>query len=126
TPIPRPTLEQLPPLLGERESVTSNFSRNDFLAAVTRAQNYIRTGDIYQVNLSHRLTARSEMSGWELHQQLSANSPAPFSAFLDCDDGSGQGWFQLASSSPEQFLRMSGSQIVTRPIKGTRPRDAEP
>ncbi|HTA95411.1 MAG TPA: anthranilate synthase component I family protein, partial [Verrucomicrobiae bacterium] len=47
-------------------------------------------------------------------------SPAPFSAFLDC------GEFQIASSSPEQFLRMSGSHIVTRPIKGTRPRDADP
>jgi anthranilate/para-aminobenzoate synthase component I len=47
-------------------------------------------------------------------------SPAPFSAFIDCGD------FEIASSSPEQFLRMSGSQIVTRPIKGTRPRDADP
>jgi anthranilate/para-aminobenzoate synthase component I len=55
-----------------------------------------------------------------LFLRLTAVSPAPFSAFLDCGD------FQLVSSSPEQFLRMSGSQIVTRPIKGTRPRDADP
>jgi aminodeoxychorismate synthase component I len=96
------------------------LSRNDFLFAVTRAQNYIRTGDIYQVNLSHRLTARSEISAWQLHQQLSAVSPAPFSAFIDCGD------FEITSSSPEQFLRMSGSQIITRPIKGTRPRDPDP
>ena len=125
-----PTLERVPPPPGKRAgvrtSVQSNISKADFLSVVTRAQNYIRTGDIYQVNLSHRLTARSEISGWELHQQLSAISPAPFSAFFDCDDGSGNCRFQLASSSPEQFLRMSGSQIITRPIKGTRPRDAEP
>ena len=50
---------------------------------------------------------------------MSAVSPAPFSAYLDC------GEFEIASSSPEQFLRMSGSHIVTRPIKGTRPRDAD-
>jgi para-aminobenzoate synthetase component 1 len=104
----------------ESGSVSSNFSRDDFLAAVRRAQAYIRTGDIYQVNLSHRLAASSEWSGWELFQRLKAVSPAPFSAFLDCGD------YQIASSSPEQFLRMSGSQFVTRPIKGTRPRNNDP
>jgi para-aminobenzoate synthetase component I len=138
TVIQRETLEQLPPLPGgegrgegerkhasahlqrSRAEVSSNSSRSDFLAAVTRAQEYIRAGDIYQVNLSHRLTAPSELSGWELFQRLGAVSPAPFSAFIDCGD------LQIASSSPEQFLRMSGSQIVTRPIKGTRPRHTDP
>jgi para-aminobenzoate synthetase component 1 len=140
--------------------IVSNFSRADFLAAVERAQRYIRAGDIYQVNLSQRLTAklprwgeapnepalahqsgtsaarevqpspgygatgsrptRSGSSGWELFRKLSAASPAPFSAFLDCGD------FQIASSSPELFLRLSGADILTRPIKGTRPRDADP
>ena len=97
----------------------SNMSRSDFMAAVGRVQQYIRAGDIYQVNLSHRLTADDEFSGWEFFEKLSAVSPAPFSAFLDC------GGFQIASSSPEQFLCMSGSHIITRPIKGTRPRDAD-
>lgn len=129
------------PLLGEtagaKESVTTNVTKPDFIAAIERAQRYIRSGDIYQVNLSQRLTAslagvqpsacipgmlKRELQppGWEIFQRLSTVSPAPFSAFLDCGD------FQLASSSPEQFLRMSGSHIVTRPIKGTRPRDADP
>ncbi len=98
----------------------SNLSRADFITAVERAQRYIRSGDIYQVNLSHRLKAASALTGWELFQSLNDVSPAPFSAFIDCGD------FQLASSSPEQFLRMSGSHLVTRPIKGTRPRDADP
>jgi para-aminobenzoate synthetase component 1 len=112
-------------------AVSSNFTRDDFLAAVECAQRYIRAGDIYQVNLSQRLTAQCDFSGssrrtalakpgWELFQKLSAVSPAPFSAFLDC------GEFEIASSSPEQFLRLSGSHIQTRPIKGTRPRDADP
>jgi len=106
--------------------VVSNLSREDFMSAVERAQQYIRAGDIYQVNLSHRLTAQlaaetgTPATGWTLFQKLSAVSPAPFSAFLDCGD------FEIASSSPEQFLRLSGSHIVTRPIKGTRPRDADP
>src|ERR1017187_2411699 len=100
--------------------ITSNLSRAEFIAAVERAQKYIRAGDIYQVNLSHRLTAQGNFTGWAVFQKLAAVSPPPFLAFLDCGD------FQIASSSPEQFLRMSGSHIVTRPIKGTRPRDADP
>lgn len=97
----------------------SNLSRAEFLALVERAQACIRAGDIYQVNLSQRLAAPMPCSGWELFQRLSAVSPAPFAAFLDC------GEFQLVSSSPEQFLRMDGSHIATRPIKGTRPRSAD-
>jgi para-aminobenzoate synthetase component 1 len=99
--------------------IASNLSRDEFISKVQRAQKYIRAGDIYQVNLSQRLVARCEISGWEFFQKLNAVSPAPFSAFLDCGD------FQIASSSPEQFLRMSGSHIVTRPIKGTRPRGTD-
>ena len=101
-------------------AVSSNLSRAEFIAAVERAQRYIRAGDIYQVNLSQRLAVPSDCSGWEFFQRLSAVSPAPFSAFLDC------GEFQIASSSPEQFLRLSGSHIQTRPIKGTRPRSTDP
>lgn len=99
---------------------SANLSRDEFVAKVIRAQEYIRTGDIYQVNLSQRLATSWAASGWELFTRLLAVSPAPFAAYLDCGD------FQLASSSPEQFLRMSGSHIATRPIKGTRPRSADP
>jgi len=148
SPSPRAWSEPLHPRLAEAGggTVVSNLTRADFLAAVERAQRYIRAGDIYQVNLSQRLSVTllpaAEMpnatpeafrdspgtetrpagftEGWDLFQRLAAVSPAPFAAFLDCGD------FQLASSSPEQFLNLSGSQIITRPIKGTRPRDADP
>ena len=99
---------------------SSNLSRSDFLSIVEHAQRYIRAGDIYQVNLSQRLAAPWYFSGWEMFQRLGAASPAPFSAFLDCGD------FQVVSSSPELFLRLSGAHVQTRPIKGTRPRDPDP
>ncbi|MFN7138131.1 MAG: aminodeoxychorismate synthase component I [Limisphaerales bacterium] len=104
---------------GQNE-VFSSFSRAEFIARVERAKQYIFSGDIYQVNLSQRLSAPSKSSGWKFFRKLSSVSPAPFSAFLDLGD------FQIASSSPETFLRMSGSQIRTRPIKGTRPRSIDP
>jgi para-aminobenzoate synthetase component 1 len=101
-------------------SVTSNFSREQFIAAVQRAQHYIQRGHIYQVNLSHRLSATCDCEPFTLFERLGEVSPAPFSAYLDCGD------FHLASSSPELFLRVSGRHIVTRPIKGTRPRSNDP
>ena len=99
---------------------TSNFTREQFIAATRRALDYITAGDIYQVNLSQRLTAPWAGDGWEFHRALHAASPAPFAAYLDTGD------FQIASSSPERFLRLSGQHIQARPIKGTRPRDADP
>lgn len=99
--------------------VTSNLSRAAFLAKIGRLREYIRTGDIYQANLSHRLTANAGLSAWDFFQRLCDVSPAPFSAWLDFGD------FQICSSSPELFLRLSGSHIQTRPIKGTRPRDSD-
>jgi aminodeoxychorismate synthase component I len=115
-----PTNDPIKTAAFSQTRLLANLSRAKFIAAVELAQRYIRAGDIYQVNLSQRLTTPCSFSGWELFQRLSAVSPAPFSAFLDCGD------FQIASSSPELFLRLSGPHIQTRPIKGTRPRDAGP
>lgn len=98
----------------------SNLARQEFIAKVVRAREYIQAGDIYQVNLSHRLETPRTASSWEIFENLSAISPAPFSAFLDCGD------FQIASSSPELFLSLSGRHVRTRPIKGTRPRSTDP
>jgi para-aminobenzoate synthetase component I len=110
----------MPVPLAARSAVKSNLTRSEFLSKVEYAQRYILAGDIYQVNLSQRLAIDHPDSGWEFFRQLTEASPAPFAAYLDCAD------FQLASSSPELFLRLSGSHILTHPIKGTRPRSADP
>lgn len=94
----------------------STMAPDVFQQAVRRVQTYIRTGHIYQVNIAHRLAIPWRLPARILFEQLLTASPAPFAAFLDAQD------FQLASSSPELFLRISGRQIRTRPIKGTRSR----
>ncbi|MED6326324.1 MAG: aminodeoxychorismate synthase component I, partial [Verrucomicrobiota bacterium] len=104
----------------EAHAITSTLSHDEYCAGVRRIIDYIWHGDIYQANLTHRLATATNLDGWELYQRLATASPAPFSAFMQCGD------FQLASSSPEQFLQLSGSQVTTRPIKGTRPRSATP
>jgi para-aminobenzoate synthetase component 1 len=101
-------------------NVRSNMTRAQYEHAVERAIQYIRQGDIYQVNVAQRLTAPLTTAPWTFYKQLLQSSPAPFAGYLDAGD------FQLACSSPERFLRLSGAHIQTRPIKGTRPRDPDP
>jgi len=98
----------------------SNFTREQYLAAVMRAREYIAAGDIFQVNLSQRFQAPLEISSWELYLRLREINPAPFAAYLDFGDG------QVVSASPEKFLEVTDGHVETRPIKGTRPRGQTP
>jgi para-aminobenzoate synthetase component 1 len=106
-----------PPLRkGGEGGFVSNFTKEAYRQAVQKAKEYIAAGDIYQVNLSQRFSTEIDIPPYDLYLRLREASPAPFSAYLD---------FQRAavlSSSPERFLKVDGSYIETRPIKGTRPR----
>jgi len=100
----------------------SNFTRTGYLAAVRTAKEEIRQGEIYQVNLSQRFTAPYQGDGLALYARLRELNPAPFGAYLRFPG------LELASVSPERFLRIEGRRVETWPIKGTRPRgstDAE-
>jgi len=94
----------------------SNFSKQGYLEAVKRAKTYIKEGDIYQVNLSQRFQSKTRLEGHEIYRRLRSLSPSNFGAYFDAGD------FQILSSSPERFLVMNGDRVVTRPMKGTRPR----
>lgn len=108
------------PGVGGRLEFTPEITREHFCAMVRRAQEYIAAGDIYQVNLAHRLTAPWHGDAFSFYEALRHYSPAPHAAYLAL------GGRELLSSSPEHFLKMSGRAIRTRPIKGTRPRRAAP
>jgi anthranilate/para-aminobenzoate synthase component I len=97
-----------------------NQTREAFEARVARAQEYIAAGDIYQANLAQKFETRFTGNSYRLFEHLLARSPAPGAAFLDFGDT------QVLSASPEMFLRIRGRHIVTRPIKGTRPRSRDP
>ncbi len=101
-------------------SPVSNFERPAYLDAIRQALEYIAAGDIFQVNLSQRFETQGSFCPLDLYLRLKQRSPAPFSAFLR--------WGNLAviSASPEWFYQTRGDRIVTRPIKGTRPRGSSP
>ena len=103
-----------------------NFTREGYLDAVARAREYIAAGDIFQVNLSRRFTVPLEpcapgpdLRPASLYRRLRRANPAPYAAYV----GLGAGRAVL-SSSPELFLDLAAGRVVTRPIKGTRPRRA--
>jgi para-aminobenzoate synthetase component 1 len=98
----------------------ATFTRERYLAAVSRVREYITAGDVYQVNLSQRFHARSARPPFEVYEALRAASPAPYAAFLQF------GRRALLSASPEQFLELRGRRLLTRPIKGTRRRGSTP
>ena len=98
----------------------SNFTREAYLQGVSRIREYIRQGDVYQVNLSQRFSFSFQGEAYRLFLRLFALNPAPFYAYLNCQD------FVILSTSMERFLYRRGDYLETRPIKGTRPRGKNP
>jgi len=96
--------------------ISSNFTKTEYLNAIRRAKEYIKKGDIYQVNLSQMFSAKTGLSAFQIYKRLRSVSSSCFSAFFDAGD------FQIISSSPERFLKFDGEVVSTRPMKGTRPR----
>ncbi len=97
-------------------ALSANFTRPAYEAAVRRIIDYIRAGDVYQVNLSQRFSAPFQGESFALFRHLWQHNPAPFFAFVQAGD------HQILSTSPERFILQSGRHVETRPIKGTRPR----
>lgn len=92
-----------------------------YLDGVRRCLDYIRDGDVFQVNLSRgwEMTLTQEVSHADLYARLRDANPAPFAGLADFGD-----WAVL-SSSPERLVKVRGRRADTRPIAGTRPRGAD-
>ena len=103
----------------------STFTPDAYRTAIEQVKESIRAGDIFQANLSQRWTLPVESAdptarALALSKALALVSPAPHAAFLGAPDHA------IASASPERFLELRGRRVETRPIKGTRPRGADP
>ncbi len=96
--------------------IKNGLSIDAYREGIQAIKHFIKEGDVYQINYTHRFHALSDYSAEELYLALRALSPAPFGAYIDA------GNYQLLSNSPEQFLRLQGNEVETKPIKGTRPR----
>jgi para-aminobenzoate synthetase component 1 len=106
--------------VGGITELTSNFAADGYRRAVRRAIDYIYDGDVFQVNLSQRLMHPARAASVDLYCRLRERNPAPFAGYLDGGD------WQVASASPERFIRVEDGRVETRPIKGTRGRSLRP
>jgi para-aminobenzoate synthetase component 1 len=124
-----PALEGAPLAVGDlapshavpgNSGLLSNFTPAGYVNAVRRAIEYVHAGDIFQVNISQRLLLPLGASPLEVYGRLRRGNPAPYAGYFHT------GEVVIASCSPEQFLTLSGREVVTRPIKGTHPRGYTP
>ncbi|MEP1897135.1 aminodeoxychorismate synthase component I [Alloalcanivorax venustensis] len=114
---PGPLPEEQAPFQLRRE-FEAQQSAAEYLRALARIQHYLRAGDCYQVNYAQRFQARWDGDPLGGFQRLVAAHPAPHACFFrDGDDA-------VFGVSPERFLSIDGRQVVTEPIKGSRPRGA--
>ncbi|CAO96573.1 aminodeoxychorismate synthase component 1 [Erwinia tasmaniensis] len=117
-------LEEHSPTPSEPFRLTSrwqaNMSRAEYGEKFRQVQQWLLSGDCYQVNLAQRFAASYLGDEWQAFCRLCETNRAPFSAFLRLPDS------VIISLSPERFIKLEQQQIETRPIKGTLPRLADP
>lgn len=98
----------------------SNLTREEYGEKFRRVQQWLHSGDCYQINLAQRFQASYSGDEWQAFKRLNEQNRAPFSAFLRLPGSA------ILSLSPERFLKMTDDSIETRPIKGTLPRLSDP
>ena len=109
-----------PYLAHKKFSLTSQWQtqieKQHYCQKFTQVQNYLMSGDCYQINLTQRFSAQYRGNEWQAYLMLRHSNKAPFSAFIKHKEHS------IISISPERFIQLHGQQIETKPIKGTLPR----
>ncbi|NEQ44284.1 MAG: anthranilate synthase component I [Leptolyngbya sp. SIOISBB] len=114
TPVTHPASLAFP------QSLELASSQATYEAAVRRAQDYIRVGDIFQANLSLRFATETAADSWTIYQHLHHINPSPFASYWRTP------WGAVVSCSPERLVSLQGDRAETRPIAGTRPRGESP
>jgi len=95
----------------------SNMSKATYIEKFEQVQNYLTSGDCYQINLAQRFDAQYQGDEFRAYCTLRVENKAPFSAFMRFDGAS------ILSVSPERFLQCKQSKVQSKPIKGTMPRN---
>ncbi len=95
-----------------------NMTQEEYFASLAKIHQYIIDGDVYQINFSQRFECSFQGDPSKVFLWQSTYNPSPYAAYLAAGD------WAVVSASPELFLRIDGRDILTRPIKGTRPRRA--
>lgn len=101
---------------GIKKEFVSNFNKIDYKSAITKLKNYIISGDVYIANMTQRFYTESTEDSFEIYKKLRSINKAPFSAYMNFND------FQNNKLFAWKISWSNNRKVVTRPIKGTRPR----
>lgn len=97
-----------------KPAVKSNFLPKEYLEAVRKSKEYIRAGDIFQVVVSQRFSAKTKAAPFDIYRELRALNPSPYLFYLHLND------VHVVGSSPEMLVKVQGRDVFYRPIAGTR------
>ncbi|MEK7673358.1 MAG: chorismate-binding protein [Patescibacteria group bacterium] len=104
----------------EKQKTAINFkttiTKKNYKKSYEKIKDYIKKGEVYQLNLTHRLEAQTKIPPRDLFLKVIQKNPVDYLAYLEGHD------FEILSASPERFIKTEGDYIETCPIKGTRPR----
>lgn len=103
-----PDREALPPF-----TFSDEMTKSEFVSKVETCKDYIRAGDIYQVQIGHRIEIQSAVSPVEVYRRLRERNPSPYMAIAPISGG------VMVVASPELFVRKEGARAAMRPIAGT-------
>lgn len=112
--------QQKSPKLAEKIKFEIKITKKDYQKAFQKIKNYIKEGDIYQINLTHRLETKTQVEGKEIFSKIIEKNPVDYLAYLQTANA------EILSASPEKFISIKNDIIETCPIKGTRPRGKTP
>ncbi|MBI5399210.1 anthranilate synthase component I family protein [Candidatus Saganbacteria bacterium] len=114
------TIKPIAKKINNHNKINSNLTKHQFMTMVRRAKEYIRAGDIYQVNLSQRFQVDLPADPLTVYSRLRQINPSPFASFFDF------GEIKLVSCSPERLVKLENGWVEMRPIAGTRPINCPP
>ncbi len=114
------TIEKIEDTFKLTGSWKANMSKVQYQEKFKKIQDYLHSGDCYQINLTQRFLSTYQGDEFQAYTALRKANQTPFSAFIRLDD------CVILSISPERFLQLSQGKVQSKPIKGTKPRSIDP
>ena len=118
-----PALSVLSPVVDYKDKVIHDWAEDGYLAAIDRGKEAIVDGDVFQVVISRRFELDYDAAPLDVYRVLRTSNPSPYMYLMTLADAEGRE-YSIVGSSPEALVTVTGEQVVTHPIAGSRPRGA--
>jgi anthranilate synthase component 1 len=121
TPVAQPVSVLAPAALDFASSVQERWDEAEYLAALDRGKEAIVDGEVFQVVISRRFEMECKASALDVYRVLRNTNPSPYMYIFSLEDADGRE-YSIVGSSPEALVTVTGEEVITHPIAGSRPR----